>query len=121
MGPMGGPIHPGPIMPAGLEWLQDWVTALNDAPDPPTPESLSILAEALLGQGYAEDALQISTEMLSHPSEFGIDTDSLTHASLQLIAARSSLSLGDVKQTQNLISSLPSRKNLLKAIQWPAP
>jgi hypothetical protein len=108
-------------MPAAPEWLQDWVTALNDAPDPPTPESLSILAEALLGQGYAEDALQISTEMLNHPSEFRIDTNSLTHASLKLIAARSSLSLGDVEQTHSLISSLPSRDTLLKSIQWPAP
>lgn len=121
MGPMGGPIHPDPLMPAGLEWLQDWVTELNNAPSPPSPESLSILAEALLGQGYADEALQISTEMLDHPSEFGIDIDSLTHANFQLIAARSSLALGDVEQTQNLISSLPSQSTLLKAIQWPAP
>jgi len=53
-------VLPGPIMPVGLEWLQDWVTKLNDATDPPTPESLLILAEALLGQGYADEALQIS-------------------------------------------------------------
>ena len=57
--PPGGGVHRpsgGPIMPARLEWMQEWVKSLNDAPNPPTSEDISILANAFLAMGHADEA-----------------------------------------------------------------
>jgi hypothetical protein len=116
-GPLGGP-----IMPAHLEWMQAWVNSLNDAPNPPTSEDISILANAFLAVGHADEARKISARFLENPSAFQIDINlnplsPLTEANLQLIGVRSSASLADVKGATDLLQQMPSRDSLMKALQ----
>lgn len=114
-GGVAGPLG-SPEMPSPLAWMQGWLLALNDAPEPPTMGDLSVLANALLAAGYAEEARRISREVLSIPAEFGASDDPLNQVQMQLIAARAEMALNNVDAAQQLIDALPERDTLRETL-----